>query len=477
MQPDQLSGVDVLLLKGDADPRTRAVMTGVLLLDEAPEHRRLLAAFERATRLVPRMRQRVLTPALPVGPPVWADDPEFDVRDHVHRIAVLPSAGLAGVLDIAAAGATASFDMARPLWEATVVHGVSGGRAALMVRTHHSVTDGLGAIAMLGALVSLDSNDPPPIADDARVGSTATVGASQLLLQRLTLMPIDTVTSNLRRVTAVTSSALRFARSPRAGFAHAQSARRLLSAPDAPPSPLLAQRSRRREYAAVELPLDALRDAARRAGCTVNDAYLAGVLGGYRHYQRALGDHAVDVPLALPISIRDSEMLAAGNHFSAARLAGPATISDPVARMQRVHELVAGARNEPALGAIDSLAELARHVPDGLARVALRTHARHTDLQASNLMGTPVPIFVAGAPVDRIYPFGPLPGVPVMTVLLSYCATSCIGITLDPAAVTDPALFVDCVRRGFDEVVGRPGTTGTVTMHRSRPMRVASAQG
>jgi hypothetical protein len=90
-------------------------------------------------------------------------------------------------------------------------------------------------------------------------------------------------------------------------------------------------------------------------------------------------------------------------------------------------------------------------------------------------MGAPVPIFVAGARVERIYPFGPLPGVPVMSVLLSHCGTCCIGITLDPAAVTEPALFVDCVRAGFDEVVGRPAATGVVSPCRLGPARVATS--
>ena len=86
------------------------------------------------------------------------------------------------------------------------------------------------------------------------------------------------------------------------------------------------------------------------------------------------------------------------------------------------------------------------------ARASLRRRIRRS----------PVPIFVAGAHVDRIYPFGPLPGIPVMTVLLSHCGTACVGITLDPAAVTDPDLFVECVRQGFDEVTGRDGRTTVV---------------
>jgi WS/DGAT/MGAT family acyltransferase len=461
------------MLKGDADPRTRAVMTGVLILDNVPACDRLHAAFERATRLVPRMRQRVLAPALPIGPAVWADDPEFDVHDHLHRIAVLPGAGPDAVFDIAVAGATASFDMARPLWEAIVVDGLDGGRAALIVRAHHSLTDGLGAVAMLGALVSFDRDDPPDVAGELE---SSVVDARSLLVHRLARLPKDAVASTARRTATAVTFGARLAFAPGEGIALAASARRLLSPPDAAPSPLLCERSRRREYVALEVPLDAMHAAAAAAGCTVNDAYLTAVLGGFRRYYAQLGAAPSDVPLALPISIRDSEMLAAGNHFSAARLAGPATIADPTERMRTIHDQVARARCEPALGAIDSVAEVARHVPAGLARTAFRSHARHTDLQASNITGTPVPIFVAGAGVERIYPFGPLPGVPVMTVLLSHCGTCCVGITLDPAAITEPDRFADCVRAGFDEVVGRAGATRIVSPRRADVLAVDDAE-
>ena len=51
-------------------------------------------------------------------------------------------------------------------------------------------------------------------------------------------------------------------------------------------------------------------------------------------------------------------------------------------------------------------------------------------------------------------PFGPLPGCAVMATLLSYAGTCCIGLNTDPAAVTDPAVFMACLEEGVEEVVG-----------------------
>jgi hypothetical protein len=40
-----------------------------------------------------------------------------------------------------------------------------------------------------------------------------------------------------------------------------------------------------------------------------------------------------------------------------------------------------------------------------------------------------------------------------MATLVSHDGTCCIGINCDPAAVTDPRLFFDCLQAGLDEVL------------------------
>jgi len=74
------------------------------------------------------------------------------------------------------------------------------------------------------------------------------------------------------------------------------------------------------------------------------------------------------------------------------------------------------------------------------------------DLQASNVAGLPWDAYIAGAKIERMLPFGPVPGCAVMATLLSYAGTCSIGISCDAAAVTDPDLFMACLRRGLDEV-------------------------
>ncbi len=53
----------------------------------------------------------------------------------------------------------------------------------------------------------------------------------------------------------------------------------------------------------------------------------------------------------------------------------------------------------------------------------------------------------------RQFPFGPIAGAAINITLLSYLDRVCIGVNIDPAAITDPAIMLDCLEAGFDEVI------------------------
>ena len=75
------------------------------------------------------------------------------------------------------------------------------------------------------------------------------------------------------------------------------------------------------------------------------------------------------------------------------------------------------------------------------------------DLQASNVPGYREDRFVAGARIERVYGFGPLPGCATMITLVTHGDRCCIAANVDRAAVTDPELFARCLVDGFSEVL------------------------
>jgi hypothetical protein len=85
------------------------------------------------------------------------------------------------------------------------------------------------------------------------------------------------------------------------------------------------------------------------------------------------------------------------------------------------------------------------------------------DLQASNVPGIRERVFIAGARIERMYGFGPLPGCASMITLVTHGDTCCIGVNVDPAAVTEPDRFSRCLAEGFQEVLELHPKSGPVT--------------
>src|SRR6201991_3257974 len=158
--PEELSAVDQLLHRGEANPRTRSGIMGVELLDATPDWERFRTRFENASRKVHRLRQKVVMPTLPTAAPRWVIDPDFNLDFHVRRVRVPEPGTLREVLDLAEVALQSPLDISRPLWTATLVEGLAGGRAAMMVHLSHAVTDGVGGVEMFANLYDLE-RDPP----------------------------------------------------------------------------------------------------------------------------------------------------------------------------------------------------------------------------------------------------------------------------------------------------------------------------
>src|ERR1700722_13745006 len=150
-QPDELSPLDYLLHRGEAYPATRSAFLGLEILDQLADWGRLREAIDRASRVVIRMRQKVVVPPVPTTPPQWVVDPDFDLDYHLRRIALPAPGTLRQLLDLAEVILASPLDTSRALWEVVYVEGLegdSGGRAALLSKFSHALSDGLARIAL-----------------------------------------------------------------------------------------------------------------------------------------------------------------------------------------------------------------------------------------------------------------------------------------------------------------------------------------
>jgi WS/DGAT/MGAT family acyltransferase len=450
-----MSDEDALMWHIEKDPVLRSTIVAVALLDQPPDWERLRTRFDRATLLIPRLRQRVLSPPLRIGPPRWTNDPGFDLDFHMRRFRLPAPADTRTLLDVVGPIATTSFDRARPLWECTVLEGLGGDRAAMVMKVHHSITDGVGGMELLLHLVDFERGAPDPD-DRPAVPPAEHPSAFSLVLDSIAHTRRRAFGVARRMPTAVLRGARDAVTDPQravnGAVETALSIGRTLAPASKPMSPVMTQRGLGRRLDVFDVPLDDLKRAAKAGEGSINDAFVAAVLGGMAAYHARHGEAIDELRMTIPISLRTTDDAPGGNKFAPARFPVPATITDPRERMHAVGTLVRGWRAEPALAMTGQLALVLNRLPTTMTTALFGAMLKCSDFVATNVPGSPIPVFVGGAQVERFYAFAPPSGASVNVALISHCDQCCIGVVVDTTAVPDPDVLVDCLRTGFDEI-------------------------
>jgi WS/DGAT/MGAT family acyltransferase len=458
----EMNALDAVMWRAEADARLRSTIVALELLEETPEWDRYLAAHEWATRMVPRFRQHVIEPVFGFGQPTWVVDPNFDLKYHVRRQRLVEPSW-ACLLDAMETLAMTPFDRARPPWETVLFEGLPDGRAGYGLKLHHSTTDGLGAIELLRGLHSR-SPDPDPNKPQPNPPDPETPSGSRELVRQAT-RDLRAGARRLTRLAGAVGALRRPEQALRDALEFAASVRRVQGDPPAPPSPILHRRSMSWRFIALDVRFEDLRGASKPYGCSLNDAFIAALLGAFRRYHDAQGCPVDAIPMAMPISVRKPGDASGGNRIAAARLAGPVGIADPLRRMREVSALVASARSEPAMAALNAAAPLLAWLPGQVIAQLSGSVTKGNDLQASNVPGIREDVYFAGVRIIRSYPFGPLPGCAAMIALVSHGPYCCIGANVDAAAFADVEGFAQCLVEGFDEVLAlHPGSAPAVRL-------------
>jgi HAD superfamily hydrolase (TIGR01490 family) len=444
-----------------ADPRLRANVALLEILDTAPEWDRLRAAHEWASRMVPRMRQRVVEPALGLGAPRWVTVAELDLDQHVHRVALDPPGSTRQLLDVVGEFVSRPLDRDHPLWQVLLVEGLADGRAGYVVKTHHSTTDGLGAVQLMSRLHS-HTREHDPARPEPPVPVPEEVSPLEVAAEHVTDVDRSAPLAVLRSGAGELGGLLRPLEAASAAVdtvvGTARSATRSLGARGG--SELLTPRGGDWHLEVLDVPLADLKVGAKAGGGSLNDGYLAAVIGGFRRYHQRLGAPLGGLTLGIPISLRAQDDPQGGNRFTGARLTADLAEADPAARIAAVREFVLSVRSAGAGGASavnDLVGPVLGWLPAPVLGAVSGALTSGNDVQVSNVPGVTRPVYIAGSRIERMFPFGPLPGCAAMVTLLSQEGTCCIGLNLDSTAVTDPAGLVEDLRAGIEEVVGLGG--------------------
>ena len=357
------------------------------------------------------------------------------------------------LLDFARASAASGFDRERPLWEFTLVEGLEDGRAALLLKAHHVVTDGIGSVQLAAHLFDFTQDAALEQTPPRRAGSHDGPTTVERWIDAVSHDVDLTLSVTRAQLRSLVPNLLHAVRHPTEAVADAVETARSIGRVVAPvfdtKSPVMTGRRMTSRFQMFEVPLGTLRAAADAAGGTVNDGFLAGITGGLRRYHEHHGAVVDELRVAMPISLRTEDDDIGGNHVTVLRFAVPVGVPDPHQRIGVLHEVAARIRSERSLAHTGAIAGALNLLPRGVIGSMLK----HVDFLASNVPGVPVPMYLAGAEVLRFFPFGPTAGSSVNFTLMSYNEICCIGVHTDEAAIPDAEVFLRCLQDGFDEVL------------------------
>ena len=459
---EQLSGMDAAFLALES-PELPLHVVGVLLLDPSAGEGWSVERFcevvrERLPRMPPFCRRLVEVP-LALDRPYWHYEPP-DIDDHV----VVRTLG--GARDLRALGelvgevTTELLDRSRPLWQLHVVEGLADGRVALVAKVHHSTLYGAAGAEFIAELLDLSPESPPAQPADGATGDGAAVVApSRGTVARRTAVstvrrPLDIGRLAVRGVRRAAGSA-----GDLAGVIRRHGRAALPAV--APGTIISGTATDRREAAFTALSLDDARAVKDAAGVKLNDVVLAVVALGLRGYLEAR--HAVPDRIVAGVPVNAGEGDTVGTNTLATMLVAlPMQPLDGPDLLSEVHRATVAAKAFTGAVGSTAIANLADVTPPAalstvmwLTRTLGLSSVQPTllNLVVSNVMGPPIPLYLAGAQVDAIYPLGPLlPGAGMNITVLSNLDRLDVGVMACPDLVDDVWELVERLPAALDEL-------------------------
>lgn len=450
---EPFSNVDAAWLHME-DPTNLMMITGVLMFDGPIDFERLVLVLERRLLRFRRFTMRAANAYHRSAPPHWEPDPHFNLRSHVHRVALPAPGGQRELQDLVSDLMSARLDLSRPPWQFHVVEGFRGG-SALVARLHHAIADG---IALVQVLLSLTDSAPD---DEA---------AHPPERQRAPRSPIEAVGSAVsgavrtgEALAAQAREALvdpeRIADAAQLGARSALALNKLLFMPPDPQTILKGPLGVQKRAAwSQPIPLDEVKAVGRLSRGTVNDVLLNAVSGALRRYLIRRGEpvDGLNVRAVVPVNLRplDKPITELGNKFGVVFLALPVGVDDPFDRLLELRRRTEAIKSSPEAVVAFGILNVIGASPPALADLAVGMFGSKATAVMTNVPGPREPIYMAGAQIAQTMFWVPQSGHLGLGVsIFSYAGEVLLGIATDAGLIPDPEAMIADFHAELDELL------------------------
>jgi diacylglycerol O-acyltransferase / wax synthase len=422
--------------------------------------------------LLPPFRWRLVEVPFGIDLPYWVEDPAFDLDFHIRDSAVPPPGDDRQLAETVARIFARPLDRSRPLWELYLIHGLEGGRVAMLTKLHHSMVDGVSGNEILGVLLdpSPDGKEIPPkpsgstserVPGDLEMLGRGLLGVPRQPWRALRSLPTalpnltDLPGANAFPIVPQLTAALSRARGDDPSVLEVTTARAPKTSFNGPVGP-------HRRFAFGSLSLATVKALKNALGITVNDVVVALCASAVRDWLLAR-DELPKEPLVamIPVSVRTEEQAGTfGNRVSTMIVPIPTNVKDPRKRLMRAHEYLRSAKDRHQALPADLLTDATSFIPPAVAARAARTTMDilgrtrpPLNLVISNVPGPRDPLYCAGALLEANFPVSVvIDGVGLNMTVMSYRDHVDFGIITDRDQIDDAWALMDGTAAALDEL-------------------------
>ncbi len=423
--------------------------------------------ISRRLHRLPPFRRRIVRVPFDFHHPVWIEDPDFDIDDHVHA-AEVPAPGTQRQVEETISGiASSPLDRRHPLWELWILHGLESGHVVGLVKLHHLVADGTAAANLLASVMttSVQSSEPR---EPLPAWAPEDLPSGRRLL-------FDAMRDHCRQVGYLP---VLLARTLKSTMATAKRRLQMKSLPplplrDTPMTSINASLTARRKFATTALPLVKIKSIKDAAGVTVNDVLLATVAGSLRRYLEARGE-LPNLPLVAEVPIctdaAGGPPRLVGNRVSNIFTSLATNIADPAERLQVIHSVTDAGKELESLMGHETYREWTEYAPPRLLAWLTRHYSR---LQLAGRHRPPINVIVSSVrgPAEALYwvdnelhnfySVGPiLEGVALNVTGWSYLDEMYVAALVCPDVIPDPYEITEALLPALEELYQATVPTG-----------------
>ena len=478
----QLSMTDAFMLVAENDRQTLQMGSLSILAPVADGKAQLTRQVLRdlvAARihLAPALRRKLVRVPLGLDHPYWVEDGNLDIDYHVRDLALTAPGSNRQLAEKVSQIVSQPLDHSRPLWELHLIEGLEGGRVAVLFKLHHASVDGVSALNLHETFFDQAPTGrelvpaTPPLAGERVPSEWAMLGRG---LASLPGQPVRALHGGLRSLPYL-DQLMPFRVTPGVGTASRATrrlARLLLVGGEGMvlegeslrvPETMFDQAiTPHRRFAFTRVPLNDAKRIKQHFGVTLNDVVVATMAGAVRQWLLELEELPEDPLVALvPVSVRRNDDEASGNRVEVMLVPVPTDEESAGRRVSRTHEALRSAKERhravPASAMLGASHVMMPALFVGASRAATLIaglSGASANLIISNVPGPPEPIYIAGSPVEALYPVGGIvEGFGFTTIVFSYAGGLDLGFVVDRDSRADPWRLAAAFERSQRELL------------------------